>query len=305
MNTRLLILSVAIFVIVTPGLDSYASERGINFGVDASAGVEYDSNAGLIELDEKSGEADSATIATAGVDMTVSTGAPVSLRFAYDYSDTAYRRFSEFDLGLHHAHAELAHNNRRFDAAIATDRYDGVLDGDHYLTLTQYSPSVSTILGSRVYVRGSYIASVKSYDDLSARNASGGALRLDTYVLLDGMNRYLSLGWQQATEDAVDAELDFDSVRLGLGYGQKFTLPSMELTLKATMRYEQRDYRNVTESIDVRRKDTRLRSSIVAAIPFTDHIGLEGVVERTDNRSNLDSAAVGKVAYAVKLKMQF
>lgn len=305
MNTRIVLLSIAFLATATPSVDSYANEQGINFGLDAAAGVEYDSDVGLVELDRKSGEADSATIATAGLDMTVTTGNPLSLRFAYDYSDTAYRQFSEFDLGLHHGHAEIMLNSRRFDASIATDRYEGVLNGDHYLALTQYSPSVSTFLGSRVYARGAFIASSKTYDDLSSRNASSGALRLDTYVLLDGMNRYVSLGWQQAREDAVDAELDFDSVQFALGYGQKITLPLMELMLKANTRYEQRNYRNVTGSIDAHRKDTRLRGSLVAAIPFTDHIKLEGAIERADNRSNLDSAAVDKVVYAVKLRMQF
>jgi hypothetical protein len=50
----------------------------------------------------------------------------------------------------------------------------------------------------------------------------------------------------------------------------------MQLNLKAQLRYEQRDYANVTEAIEMRRSDTRLRTALTAAIPFNDHVQLTG-----------------------------
>jgi hypothetical protein len=201
--------------------------------------------------------------------------------------------------------AEVAFSNRHFDAALTADRYEGVLDGEQYLSFDQLSPSLAKLFGNRVYLRAAYITSSKDYDVLSTRNADGVAARLDTYLLLNGMDHFLSLGLQQGNEDAVDDQLDFDTLQATLAYGYKLRLPLMQLNLKAQVRYEQRDYANVTEAIEMRRGDTRLRTSLVAAIPFNDHVQLTGSIERTDNESNLESAVIEKMVYGMGLKLRF
>jgi hypothetical protein len=164
---------------------------------------------------------------------------------------------------------------------------------------------VAKLFGNRVYLRAAYITSSKDYDLLSTRNADGVAARFDTYLLLHGMDHFVSLGLQQGNEDAVDDQLDFETMQATLAYGYKLRLPLMQLNLKAQVRYEQRDYTNVTETIEARRDDTRLRTSLVAAIPFNDHVQLTGSIERTDNESNLESAVIEKMGYGIGLKLTF
>jgi hypothetical protein len=305
MNTKTIIATTIVLLASLLNVASYAGERSVDFAFEATAGVESDSNVGIVELDDTSGEADRATLLTAGAKLAIPVGKPLTLRVGYDYSDTSYQQFSEFDLGLHHAMAEVAFSNRHFDAALTADRYEGVLDGEQYLSFDQLSPSLAKLFGNRVYLRAAYITSSKDYDVLSTRNADGVAARLDTYLLLNGMDHFLSLGLQHGNEDAVDDQLDFDTLQATLAYGYKLRLPLMQLNLKAQVRYEQRDYANVTEAIEMRRGDTRLRTSLVAAIPFNDHVQLTGSIERTDNESNLESAVIEKMVYGMGLKLRF
>lgn len=305
MNTNTLIATFTVLLAMLLHVDVLAAERGVKFDVEATAGVESDSNVGIVELDNTSGEADQATVLTAGAKLSIPIGKPLTLRVGYDYSDTSYQQFSEFDLGLHHALAEIAFSNRHIDTALTADRYEGVLDGEQYLTFNQVSPSVAKLIGNRVYLRAAYITSSKEYDQLSTRNADGTAARLDSYLLLNGMDHYLSLGLQQGSEDALDDELDYDGMQTTFAYGYKLRLPLMQLNLKAQLRYEQRDYANVTASIDMRRSDTRLRKALTASIPFNDHVHLTGSIEHTDNDSNLESAVIDRMVYGIGLKLTF
>lgn len=304
MNTKTIIATFTVLLALL-NTDVLAGERSVKFDFEATAGVESDSNVGIVELDNTSGEADRATVLTAGAKLSIPIGQPLTLRVGYDYSDTSYEEFSEFDLGLHHALAEIAFSNRHIDLALTADRYAGVLDGEDYLTFDQVSPSVAKLIGKRIYLRAAYIESSKEYDQLSTRNADSSAARLDTYLLLNGMDHYLSLGLQQGNEDAIDDELDFDGMQASLGYGYKLRLPLMQLNLKAQLRYEQRDYANVTAAIDMRRDDTRLRKSLTASIPFNEHVHLTGSIEHTDNDSNLESAVIDRMVYGIGLKLKF
>ena len=305
MNNKIGITFVISLFALTFSDDSFADDQRFRFGFDASAAVEHDSNVAIIDLDANSGEADTATVLDAGLDLRISLSKKASLTVAYDYSGTSYREYSEFDLELHHAMAEAAVQTRYVDLAVGADRFEGILDGENYLTLTRVSPSIARLFGNRVYARAAYIETEKEYDQYESRNAESDAIRLDTYVLFDGMDRYLSLGVQTSSEDALDAQLDFDGVQAMLGYGHTFKLPLMQLQLKAQLRYEDRDYLNVTESIGEPRSDQRWRSSLTATIPFTDHVKLEASVEHSDNESNLDSAVLDKVVYGLGLNLQF
>lgn len=305
MNSKSTLIALVILATQFFVIDSHADEQRIDFTFDATASFEHDNNVALLDLDNSSGEADTATVLDAGINMQIATSKRTSIQVGYDYSGTTYQQFSEYDLTLHHFAAEAAFSGRHIDAALTVDRFAGVLDGDDYLTLTQISPSVARLFGSHVYLRGAYITANKEYDVLSGRNADSEALRLDTYFLIDGMNRYLSLGLQKTAEDANNLELDFDGLQAAIAYGHKLKLPLMKLQLKAQLRYEQRDYLNSTAAINARRSDTRMRSSLNAAIPFTDHVKLEGTIEHTNNESNLDTAAIDKMTYSLGLSVRF
>lgn len=305
MNVKLPYKTILIIAASCIGMTANAAEKGLELDFNLSAGVEQDSNVAIVDLDTNSGEADVATVLQAGAKLKIPVGKHWSVGGSYGYTDTAYREFSEYDLGLHQLGLEAAFSSRYADAGITADCFEGILDGDDYLSLTRVSPNLSKLLGSRVFLRGAYIDSRKEYDALPERNADGSALRLDSYLLLDGMDRYLSVSVQRDDENAINPELDYEGMTYSLGYGHNMRFSLMRLQLKAKLRLEDRDYLAVTQSIDEKRSDQRWRGSLTAAIPFSDMVKLEGSAEHTDNRSNLESAVIDKWVYRLGLSLQF
>lgn len=299
-NTMAAVTAIAVFLAATTGV---AAAPAAKFDFDATVGADYDSNVGITELDENSGAADSVASFGAGVAGAFKAGEHVGLRLGWDYDASKHRQFSEFDLGLQHAVAGIDVTGNYLDAGISAERFDGRLDGEPYLTVTQYSPNVSKLIGSRVFVRAAWIASDKHFDALPERDAHADAYRLDAYLLLDGMDRYVALTWQAGSEDASSAELDYRGRQSALTYGQH--LVGSRVMLKTQVRYEQRDYRNVTDAIDAPRRDRRLRILLTASIPVGEHFSFDATIERTRNRSNFEPAALDKFVGGCELKAKF
>ena len=283
-----------------------AADKTWRFDFDVAAGAQYDSNVGVVDLDTSSGEADSVILLSGGGKLSFAPAKlPFSFSAGYDYSGTSYMRFEEFDLDLHHGVAELQYSNSYFDAALAYDQYEGVLDGESYVSISQVSPSIAHLFGSRVYTRAAWIASTRDYDLQSARNAENSALRLDTYVLLDNLDRYVSLGIQLTDETAASDEFEYSGYQVSLAYMHTFDLELTQLKLKSSLRYEDRDYAFDTPSIGAPRQDQRWRVGVEGEVPFSDHVSLHAILEHTDNSSNLDAAAVQKDTAGIELRIAF
>lgn len=282
-----------------------ADERKASFDVEFGAGYSHDSNVGIAEIDSNSGTSDTARTLEAGISSRIPLADALNLRLGYDYADTAYSELSEFDLGLHHGVVELSIDTAGFVPALGVDRYVAYLDDDLYLGITQVTPSVSKLFGDWLYLRGAYTTASKEYDTLTNRDADNESLRLDAYWLLDGMNRYIALGVQSSDENAVDDELDYGSVTSMLTLGQTLSGWRLPVEFKAQVKLENRDYDNVTASIQEVRRDDRLRASLTATIPLSDHFELQGTIERASTESNLDAADVEKMVYGLSLSASF
>jgi hypothetical protein len=299
------ILATALMALLLPGLPAKAGEKGPDFGFNASAGYQYDSNVNVAELDTNTGEADGALLLSAGVNAALPLTKNLSFNVGYDYSQTSYREFPAFDVAMHHGLAEFAYDVAGFNTALTFDRFDVRLDGDRFLEIDQVSPSVARLFGESFYLRGAFTRAGKRYASANNRDADNDSVRADAYLLFDGMNRYLSFGYRVDSEDALDAELDFDGNRAMLAYGHRIELGSLSVETKTRVQYENRDYVNVTASIGERRHDQRLRAGFSAEIPVTEYFSIESDVEYADNRSNLVSAAFDEMVYGVKLALDF
>lgn len=277
------------------------------FDVDFNAGfaAKHDSNVAIVELDSSAGEADVASVYDAGLSVKARIGRDFALKVGYDYSGTRYREFSEFDLDLHHAHTSLTMRKGSTDTTIAFDRFNGVLDGEDYLTQTQVSPSIARLFGTRWYLRGAYTRADKSFATLDDRNATSDAMRADAYLLFDGMNHYLAVGVQTQAEEAINAEHTFDSVMTQLSWGYRVDLPSIEVMLKAQLRFEERDYAEFVLDSGETRVDDRTRARLEATIPFSRHVSVGASVERTSNTSGLAAANLDRTVYAMEFGVAF
>lgn len=297
---------VVALVILGAAPAATAADTTWRFDFDVAAGAQYDGNVGVVDIDANSGEADSVILLSGGGKLSYAPARlPFSFSAGYDYSGTSYMRFAEFDLDLHHGVAEMQYSNSYFDAALAYDQYEGVLDGDAYVSISQVSPSIAHLFGSRVYARAAWIASSRDYDLQSERNAENSALRLDTYVLLDNLDRYVSLGIQVSDETAAADEFEYGGYQVSLAYMHTFELELTQLKLKSSLRYEDRDYVFDTPSIGAPRQDQRWRVGVEGEVPFSDHVSLHAILEHTDNSSNLEAAALQKDTAGIELRIKF
>jgi hypothetical protein len=297
--------TVALLVVLLPLLSVADGETRPDFGFAAGAGYQYDSNVNVAELDTNTGEADSALLLNVGLNASLPLADSLSLRVNYDFSQTSYRDYATFDLGIHHAQAELAYGIAGFDTAVSLDRFGVRLDREPFLVINQVSPSVARLFGESVYVRAAFTRGDKTYADAGSRDAVNEAIRADTYLLFDGMNRYLSLGYQLDSEDALDGALDYDGNRAMIAYGHRVDFGLLKVDLKTRLQIENRNYVNVTEAIGEQRRDQRLRAGVAMAIPLGDHFKLNNEIDYADNRSNLVEADFDEIVYGVNLSLRF
>lgn len=286
-------------------LSGIAAAADPDFGFEASAGYEYDSNVNVAQTDTNTGEADTATLLRVAFDAKIPAGERVVFRGSYDFSRTAYEEFSAFDIDLHHAFAEAAVRLGGIDLSVNAERFEALLDGEQFLQIDQVTPAVSKLFGSRIYLRGAYTRADKQYDTSPERNAINDAFRADVYLLFDGMERYLSLAVVTSSEDAVEEALAYDGLRAQLTYGHRLGFGPLELDLKARLQTEQRDYLGVTEAIGTMRRDDRLRAGVSASIPLGPYFEITGDIERLDVASNLDTAAYDETRFGLKLAASF
>lgn len=305
MSFKELILAVLVLAFFCAGQVAAAETTAWSFDVSGAAGVQYDSSVGIEDLDANSGESDSIMLLSGGGSVSYSpSGQPFTLRLGYDYSGTSHRRFEEFDLDLHHGFAEVQYQNALIDAALAFDRYEGLLDGEDWVQITQVSPSIAHLFGDRTYVRAAWIASTRDYALLPSRNATKSAARIDTYVLLDGLERYFSISVQAGDEDANSSDFDYRGHQVGLAYTHTFEGP-LPVKLKSSVRYEERDYGSLLPVIGERRRDQRWRARLEAEVPFSDTVSLHTIVEHTQNQSNADTAMLQKDVAGLELRVAF
>jgi hypothetical protein len=285
------------------GAASGDSADAVSFEV--GAGLEYDSNVAVLELDASTGAGDAAALLDFGVAYDRPGNAKLDFGAGYNFSETAHEDFKAFDVRIHRGSANMSYDLGRFDIGATLQYADAELDGNEFLALTQLSPYLSGLVGRRLFLRFAYLDSDKDFADNPARDAATGSFSSDAYVFINGLKTYLVFGHRYDDEDAGFDELDYTGQRFGVQLSQRFTARAREITLKTHVRAESRDYRAVTPSIGELRRDDRLELGIVVEIPVGQRVVTRVSLRHADNESNLPSVSfaetVASVAFSAKL----
>jgi hypothetical protein len=293
--------------------DRDRDDQRIRFTADAAAGLEYDSNVNLVDLDTNTGQADTAFLADLGFGSEIALTDRASLELGYDYSQTRYSEFSSFNLAIHRAFAELEYRTSVIDAGIALHDIDARLDGEGYLDMRRVSPSVSRLFGERLYLRGAFIRTDKDHAADPGRSAANDAYSGDAYFFLDGTRRYVALGYTAASEDAVNDDFDYDGGLLKLKYALRMEWRGVDVELNSRLQLERRDYRQLLDAQTSpllppngeRRTDDRFRAGLGLDIPIAEWLTVENAIDYTSVDSNLETAAFDEISYSVKLAAAF
>ena len=266
---------------------------------ELGGGVEHDSNVAVLELDASADAGDAAALFELGVAYDRPGTAKLDFGAGYNFSETAHEDFSAFDVRIHRGSARTSYDFGRLDVGAMLQHAVAELDGNEFLTLTQLSPYVSRLVGERLFLRFAFADTDKDFAGNPARDASTSSLSSDAYVFLNGLTTYLVFGHRYDDEEAVSPEFDYSGQRLSFQVSQRFAMRAREITLRAYLRAEDRDYRAVTPSIGALRRDDRRELEAVAEIPVGRRVLARVGVKRADNESNLAAVDFAETVLSV------
>lgn len=275
------------------------------FSIEVEGGLEYDSNVALLDVDTSTNIGDTVASVKLGLGYELPTEGRFGWSAGYDFSQTMHQDLDAFDLRLHRGSSTFSWDFGRTDFGLMLNYADAVLDGESFMTLTQLSPYVTKLAGSKLFLRFSYTGTDKDFAGNAQRAATANALTSDIYVFLNGLDTYLLLEARIDDEDAIDDQFDYESERLRIQLSHRFRIGSRDLTYRAGLRSESRDYSAVTPSINAIRNDDRLQFETSADLPLGERLNANFEYTRADNTSNLPSVDFNENVISFALSATF
>jgi hypothetical protein len=269
--------------------ESEAAEES-PFSFELGAGLEYDSNITVTELDTTSGEDDIAGTLDAGFSFDHEFNDATEFQLGYSFSENFHDEFSQFDIRTHLITADLVHNFGSVEAGIAYRFADADLDSEGFLSLRQISPYLTGYLSRDLMIRAEYVQTKLTFDSRGERDADVNSIGADLYYFLNGIQSYFVVGYRYEEENAEEAQFDFSGHNFRARYFYRFSSGSTSPRVRLAWDLEDRGYDVETPFIDARRDDRRMSLSAELEVPFNDSLSLEFGYEYNDNSSRLPSA---------------
>lgn len=312
---RVLMMTAAFAVCAGDALAADPEETkkssGPSFDVEIAAGVDYDSNVSVNQLDANTGVDDFAAAIDADVDFSTPLGADTELQLGYGFSQSLHFDLTAFDLQSHLATVDLSHDFGFAEVGAAYRFAYSRLGGDPFLTMHQVNPYISKFIGKILYVRGGYTYTDKNFEEPATipapatRDATNDSFGGDVYLFLNGVKSYVVGGYEREIEKAVSDEFDFHADNFRVRFAQRFPFGAGDAELSLGYRFEDRNYDNQTPSILAVRADERHRFQADLEIPLTKRAFARLEVEHGDYKSNLPSADYKQDLAGVRLGLRF
>ena len=273
--------------------------------VTLGTGVEYDSNVAVLELDTSADAGDRSLLLDFGVGYDKPDAGRIDLQAGYDFSQSLHDEFDSFDVRIHRSSGTLSYDLGRVDLGATLQYAYAQLDGNEFLTLQQVSPYVSKLVGRRLFLRFAYARSDKDFAGNPTRSAKADSLAADAYVFVDGLRTYLVFGYRLDDENALDAQFDYAGNMLRAQLAKRLMAGDRELTLRTSLRFENRDYDSPTPSIGDPRRDDRRRLEISLDVPTSQRTTAQVSYEHAVNASNLPSVDFAEDVLSLRFRARF
>lgn len=280
-----------------------SAPRPVSFNV--GTGIEYDSNVAVLELDTSTDAGDRSLLLDVGVGYDKPAAGRFDVQAGYDFSQSLHDDFDSFDVRIHRGSATLSYDLGSVDVGTTLQHAYAELDGAEFLTLQQFAPYVSKLVGQKLFLRFAYAHSDKDFAGNPLRSATANALSTDAYVFVDGLRTYLVFGWRRDDENALDSQFDYRGDMLRAQLAKRLAAGERELTLRTSVRVENRDYRSPTPSIGAPRRDDRRQLEVSLDVPLGERTSAQVQYEHADNGSNLPSVDFAENVVSVKFRARF
>ena len=283
--------------------DAKDSTRQREWSLDLGAGLEYDTNVTVDEVDLSSGQDDSASVLDLGLGVKQPIGEKSTFSLNYNLSQSSYRTYSRVDRRTQIIGSDFSRNLGRGNAGVSAYYIDAQLDGQSFLEYLRLSPSVSGFLARKWFARTAYVYSERRIQDREQRNADTQVGEVDVYYFHRGLRSYINVGYRYRDENAIAPELDFSSHLLKLRYIRRIDIGKKRVKAEMALRFEQRDYRSAEPTIDEPRDDTRLRLKTDLEIPLTTRLSWHAYASYGDYQSNLPRADFTQIIVGTRLEL--
>lgn len=266
------------------------SDETSPWSIEASAGIEYDDNLTVEELDVTSGKEDVAAVLDLSVAYSFPGMSDYDLEAGYDFYQSLYQDFSEFNLQTHGLYLSGSREFGEIDAGLSYRFTHSRLDNDNFLQIHNLTPSLGYSLKSNWYLSVAYSYQYKDFYDQQERDGHQNALTLDNYIVFNENRSYVRLGYRFEDEDTDGPQYDYLGHYFNGGLSTPMPLFSQQAKLDLSYEYYTRDYSNITPSIGKERGDHRHRFGLGAQVDLSDAFFARLKYEYIDATSNLPSA---------------
>ena len=270
------------------------------------AGLEYQSNVNVSELNQASGQPDSARLLEA--DLNASWQATDKLQFFAGYSlqDKKYQEADDFNLRLHLAFLDSQYQWGATSFGINLYHADAQLAADPFLTLTQSSVYAMHSASDTWYLRPALTLGQKRFDSISGRDAQTRSLSADSFWFSADGQRFISLGLRYDWEDAEAAEFRYQAPAVQLKMSTRFTAWTLPQQLQFGARLAQRQYEmHKVQNTTGDRNDLQRQLDLQWQVGLSDRFAIISKVEHGDFQSILDSADYTETRGSMSIQLSF
>ncbi|AZG71958.1 surface lipoprotein assembly modifier [Shewanella livingstonensis] len=206
------------------------------------AGMEYQSNVNISELEQASGESDTATALEGEINAAWQVNDHFRLDSSYSINDKRYNKASAYDSRLQLAFIDASYgfNNLTLGSSVYLAQAD--LDGSDFLTLNQFSVYAMYNLSDSWFIRPSVVYADKDFAQFTLRDASNKSANLDSFWFFQQGQKFISLGAIYEDEDALDKTFSYRAAGINIRVSNQFDLWHIAQKVQLGMKLTQRDY---------------------------------------------------------------
>lgn len=267
------------------------------------AGMEYQSNVNISELEQASGESDTATVLEGEINAAWQVSDNVRLDSGYSINDKRYRNTSAYDsrLQLAFIDASYAFDNLTLGSSVYLAQAD--LDGSDFLALNQFSVYAMHNLSDSWFIRPSVVYADKDFAQFESRDASNKSANIDSFWFFQQGQRFISLGATYEDEDTLDKAFSYRAKSMNIRLSNQFDLWHVVQKIQLGMKLTQRDYALAIN--DNKRNDIHQHIDAKWELNINSTFALLTSVEYGDYQSILTSADYDETRAGLMLQASF
>ena len=304
MKNKKIALGLVLGAAVPAFFGAAAAKAEQPWSLEVAAGVQYDGNVNVEQLDILTSESDFAGLfeASAAYELSGSAG---SLEVGYDFSQRLYEDLDQFDLQSHAFSAGAKTKLGKAKLGVDYSYHIIRLGGDPFLNMHVVTPSIAGFVSNGIYLRGYYSFYDKNFEVANNRDADSHSFGLTAFRFFMNSKGYFNAGVRYDVEDTVDPILDYDGYLLDAKLQLPLSIVGRDAKARLGYSYRKRDYDNITPALGERRRENRSVVRAELETPLVGGLSLESEYRYTNRNSNFASTDYNEHFAAAMLRYRF